>query len=139
VRRSYLFLFLMILALAIALTLAGRGLRRTREAKPQSPAAAGPVERVTLVIQGGAIDPATISVPKGREVRLTVMNHDPRMAHLTLSGYEDRVAIPPLLPRDHWTGEFLADRPGEDFAWVLNGAPTGRFAVTGSHLTDGHR
>jgi hypothetical protein len=68
-----------------------------------------------------------------------VVNHDPGVTRLTLSGYEDQVPIPPLLPDGRWTGAFLADRPGEDFAWVLDGIPTGRFAVTGSHLMDGHR
>lgn len=138
-KRSYLFLFLGILALAVALALAGRMPRGTRATRAGAPAAAAPTVTASIEIRGGAIEPATVSVPKDRRIRLTVVNHDAKTAQVTLSGYEDRVQIPPLRPRDHWTGEFLADRPGEDFAWILNGVPAGRFAVTGSHLLDGHR
>jgi hypothetical protein len=90
-------------------------------------------------VAGGRVQPPVTSVPKDHRVRLTVRNHDAKVAVLSLSGYEDRVRIPPLHPREHWTGEFLADRPGEDFAWVLNGEPAGRLAVTGQHLMEGHR
>jgi hypothetical protein len=58
---------------------------------------------------------------------------------LALAGYEDRLAIPALSPGATWSGEFIADRPGEDFAWLLDGVPAGRLAVTGSHLVEGHR
>ena len=34
---------------------------------------------------------------------------------------------------------FRADRPGGDFAWLVDGAPSGRFAVSGSHLEEGRR
>lgn len=138
-KRSYLYLFLAVLGLAVALALAGR---MRHGAPPRDTAAAGskaPIVSVSIEVKDGAIDPATVSVPKGDRVRLTVVNHDVTTAHVTLSGYEDRVQIPPLRPRDHWMGTFLADRPGGDFAWVLNGVPTGRFAVTGSHLEEGHR
>jgi hypothetical protein len=60
-------------------------------------------------------------------------------ARLTLAGYEDRLDIPALAPGAGWTGQFLADRPGEDFAWLLDGQPAGRLTVTGSHLVEGHR
>jgi hypothetical protein len=139
VKRSYLFLFLAVLGLAVALALAGRMPRGTGSRDRKAPAPEAPVAAVSIEIKNGAIDPATVSVPKDNRVRLTVVNHDVKTAQVTLSGYEDRIEIPPLRPRDHWTGMFLADRPGADFAWVLNGVPTGRFAVTGSHLEDGHR
>ena len=51
----------------------------------------------------------------------------------------NRPAAAPLAPGAGWTGEFLADRPGEDFAWLLDGEPAGRLTVTGSHLVEGHR
>jgi hypothetical protein len=139
VKRSYLYLFLAVLGLAVALALAGRMPRGAGSRDRAAPAIEAPAVAVSIEIKDGAIDPATVAVPKDHRVRLTVVNHDARTAQITLSGYEDRVQIPPLRPRDHWTGTFLADRPGGDFAWVLNGVPTGRFAVTGSHLEEGHR
>ena len=33
----------------------------------------------------------------------------------------------------------LADRPGDDFAWIVDGAAVGRLVVQGSHLVEGHR
>lgn len=138
-RRSYLHLLLTILALAVALTFAGRLRRGTHATRAGAPAAEAPSATVWIEIKNGAIQPATVSVPKGHRIRLTVANHDAKTAQVTLSGYEDHVQIPPLRPRDHWTGTFLADRPGEDFTWILNGVPTGRFAVTGPHLIEGHR
>ena len=35
--------------------------------------------------------------------------------------------------------EFTADRPGDDFAWIVNGIPAARLTVSGSHLIEGHR
>jgi len=138
-RRPYVVLLLVVLGLAIALTVVGRLHRGTQTPRGESPAAPAPSVAVTIEVKNGAIEPHATSVAKDHEVRLTVINHDSRIARVTLSGYEDRVSIPPLAPRDHWTGSFLADRPGEDFAWVLNGEPAGRFAVTGQHLIEGHR
>jgi hypothetical protein len=58
---------------------------------------------------------------------------------LRLSGYEDRVDSGDLAPGATWRGAFLADRPGEDFAWLVGGGPSGQLAVRGSHLVEGHR
>lgn len=138
-RRPYVTLLLVILGLAVALTIVGRLHRGGGVTRPETPAGPRPSVAITIEVKDGAIDPREISVPKDHEVRLTVINHDPKIARITLSGYEDRVSIPPLAPRDHWLGSFLADRPGEDFAWVLNGEPAGRFGVTGQHLIEGHR
>jgi len=33
----------------------------------------------------------------------------------------------------------LVDRPGDDFPWLVDGRPSGRFVVAGSHLEDGRR
>jgi hypothetical protein len=54
-------------------------------------------------------------------------------------GYEDRLGAVRVAPDSLWRGEFVADRPGQDFAWVLDGAPAGRLEVAGSHLVEGHR
>jgi hypothetical protein len=83
--------------------------------------------------------PESAQVPKDHRVRLTVRNRGTTPARLVLSGYEDRLSIPQLPPGAAWSGEFLADRPGEDFAWMLAGQPAGRLTVTGSHLVEGHR
>jgi hypothetical protein len=58
---------------------------------------------------------------------------------LALAGYEDRLDIPPLDPGTVWHGEFHAERPGEDFPWLLDGRPAGRLTVAGAHLVEGHR
>jgi hypothetical protein len=58
---------------------------------------------------------------------------------VVLSGYEDRVTLAALAPGARWTATLVADLPGDDFTWLVDGAPTGRFVVTGSHLVDGHR
>jgi hypothetical protein len=60
-------------------------------------------------------------------------------ATIALPGYEDRLTVPRLEPGAQWSGGFLADRPGDDFAWVVNERPAGRFLVAGSHLVEGHR
>ncbi len=136
-KRSYVRLFGLVVLLALALTALGRP-RRHETARP---AAAPPAPAVDLVIgiAGGQVSPALAAVPKGSRVRLRVDYRGVGPARLTLAGYEDRVSIPALAPGIVWTGEFLADRPGEDFAWVLDGRPAGRLTVTGSHLVEGHR
>ena len=93
---------------------------------------------VELEVRGGAVTPASLAVPKDHRVMLTVVNRGDRPARLALAGYQDRFSIA-LAPGATWRGAFLADRPGEDFAWLLDGTPVGRVAVTGSHLVEGHR
>jgi len=120
-----------------ALAVIGRGSHATPHAPVTAPAA--PVAALALAIEGGRVTPATTSVPVGTVVSLTIENRGARTVTVTLAGYDDRLAIGALAPRGRWTGRFVADRPGDDFTWSVDGAPAGRFAVTGSHLVEGHR
>ena len=136
-KRYLVLLAVVVAAGALALAL-GRNLRRSSVSAP----AEAPPPEATLVIMitpEHHILPATASVPKDHLVRLSVTNHGVRRASLTLMGYQDRFGVANLAPDSTWRGEFIADRPGDDFAWMLDGAPVGRLAVTGSHLVDGHR
>jgi hypothetical protein len=136
-KQGYLTLLAISLATAIALSVFGH---RT----PVAPHAAdahekAPREEVAIVIANGEVSPAVTSVSKDHLVRLTVANGGPAPVALRLAGYEDRVAIATFAPRETRTIEFLADRPGDDFTWLVDGRPRGRFAVTGSHLIGDHR
>ena len=135
-KARYLLLVIGIVVIALALTLLGRP--RPHEAPVSAPAPA-PVAMVTLTIEGGRLSPAITSVAKGTQVRLRVDMREARGVRLALAGYQDRLAIPALEPGTTWSGEFIADRPGEDFAWLIDGIPAGRLLVTGSHLVEGHR
>ena len=135
-KRPYLLLAAAVVVLAIALTVLGRP--RRAEA-PRPVAIETPVVELTIVIKAGRVSPAVSSVPKGDRVRLRVEHRGTATARLALAGYEDRLDIPALTPGTIWTAEFLADRPGEDFAWLLDGQPVGRLTVTGSHMVEGHR
>jgi hypothetical protein len=135
-KGHYLGLAIAVVVLAATLTLLGR----PRRAEPPATAAApAPVAVLELAIEGGRVAPAMASVPKDARVRLRVSVRGTRGVRLSLAGYQDRLAIPELAPGSSWTGEFFADRPGEDFAWLIDGVPAGRLAVTGSHLVEGHR
>jgi hypothetical protein len=135
-KGHYLGLAIAVVVLAATLTLLGR----PRRAEPPATAAAPtPVAVLELAIEGGRVAPAMASVPKDARVRLRVSVRGTRGVRLSLAGYQDRLAIPELAPGSSWTGEFFADRPGEDFAWLIDGVPAGRLAVTGSHLVEGHR
>ena len=135
--RRYALLF-------VALTLIGLGLNAWfRRARLESPAPARAAEAaidVALTITPESrIEPTEIAVAKDTRVRLTVTNRHRLAVSLALMGYQDRFAVAYLQPDSVWRGEFLADRPGDDFAWMLEGAPVGRLRVTGSHLVEGHR
>lgn len=135
--RSYRGLFITALALALLVSLAARMPRREGGRPVAAPPA--PATPLTLVVRGGAVEPGLVRVPKGGRVLLTVLNRGDRTVTLTLAGYRDRFRAGPLAPDSAWRGEFLADLPGEDFAWMLDGRPAGRLDVTGSHLVEGHR
>ena len=136
--RRYALLF-------VALTVIGLGLnawfRRARlEAPPPARTAqAGGIDVALIITPDSRIEPAEVAVAKDTRVRLTVTNHHRLAVSLALMGYQDRFAVAYLPPDSVWRGEFLADRPGEDFAWMLEGAPVGRLRVTGGHLVEGHR
>ena len=135
-KRYWILLFI---ALAVAALLMAT--RRSASVR-RAPAASTPAPVVELKLEllpGARIDPAEAGVPKDHRVRLTVVNHAGRAVTFTLAAYEDRVAPSALAPDSTCRLEFLADRPGDDFAWMLDGAPAGRLRVTGSHLVEGHR
>ncbi len=135
-KRRYVILAVAIVVVSVALTLLGRP---RRDEAPPIAASAAPVVELTIAIKAGKVSPAVTSVPKGHRVLLRVEHRGTTTAHLVLAGYEDLLDIPPLVPGTTWTAEFLADRPGEDFAWLLDGQPAGRLKVSGSHLIEGHR
>ena len=131
---------LVVAALIAAPALAGLA-RLPRRAAPRALAASTPVATadVSLVFAAGALSPERASVQKGERVRLTLENRGADTLAASLAGYQDRLRVPPLAPGARWQGEFLADRPGDEFAWLAGGRPIGRLAVTGSHLQEGHR
>ena len=133
--------YLVLLAVAVVLgaigLVAGRAIRLAP--RPESVAVQPEVALEITIGPGARITPAVASVPKDHRVRLTITNHDARPASLTLAGYEDRLGEVRVAPDSLWRGEFVADRPGQDFAWMLDGAPAGRLEVAGSHLVEGHR
>jgi hypothetical protein len=127
--------------LAIGLVVAGIGLGalarlpRTPEAPPPAP----PPERVQLVLAiraDGTVAPERMAAPKGSEVTLVAANEGASDRTLSLSGYEERVRVT-VAPGATKRVVFLADRPGGDFTWLVDGSPSGRFAVAGSHLEEG--
>ncbi len=137
-KRSYLLLFAGTVTLGLLLIALGRMMPR-REAVPSAPTAAAPPVSLTIEVRDGAITPETLSVPKDRRVFLRIVNRGRKPARLALAGYEDRLDCGAIDPGGTWSGDFLADRPGDDFAWLLDGQPTGRLSVTGSHMVEGHR
>lgn len=129
-----------LLAVALGLGLLA-GLAR-RIPQPTSPLptrlAARPEQSLMLTVSAGRVTPGECAVPVGTRVRLAALGAGRDTVQLSLMGYEDHVALA-LPPGATRTLEFDADRPGEDFAWLVNGAPAGRFRVTGSHLVKGHQ
>jgi hypothetical protein len=134
--------YLGLLVVVIALGLVAMVARRTIRTAPESGArpAARPVVALDLTITSDEhITPAVAAVPKDHLVRLTVTNRHRRQVTLTLMGYQDRFGVAYVAPDSVWRGEFVADRPGEAFAWMLEGSPVGKLQVTGSHLEEGRR
>lgn len=105
-------------------------------AEPPAPAE---ISTLSFVLSGSTLDPAVAAVPRGHHVVVAIHNAGTRPATLVLQGYEDLVRTGPIEPGKVWHGEFAAERPGEAFAWLADGVPVGRLAVTGSHLVEGHR
>lgn len=136
-KRSYWLLFAGTVLVGLALVSLGRAPRR--ETARETAAPRPPVVSISLEVRDGTVTPASVSVPRDRRVLLQVENRGRAPVRFTLAGYEDRLSAGAIAPGASWSGEFLADRPGEDFAWLLDGQPAGRFSVTGSHLVEGHR
>ncbi len=136
-RRSYWLLFAGTVLVGLGLVWLGHTPRRELARDVRPPEAL--VVSISLEIRDGAVTPDQISVAKDRRIRLMVRNLGRAAARFALAGYEDRVSPGVIAPGGSWSADFLADRPGEDFAWLIDGQPTGRFRVTGSHLVEGHR
>jgi hypothetical protein len=135
--RRWLLLLALVPVAALALGLLAR--RPHAEApRPQSVVAAPEID-LPLTLDGGRVEPEHAAVPEGRRVRLVVRNAGGDTAELRLAGYEDRVQMASLAPGETRRLSFLVDRPGDDFAWLVQGRPAGRLSVTGSHLIEGHR
>jgi len=126
-------------ALVVALVL-GVVARAPRTRAPHAPAQRTvPTESLRVAFADGVARPEVASVPEGRQLTLTLTNEGTRFIQVDLAGYEDRVPPASLGPGATRTVTFLADRPGEAFAFLVDGEPCGRLAVTGSHLPEGHR
>ena len=106
---------------------------------PSAPVAPAEVTTLSFVIGESGLDPALASVPLGHRVVVAIQNTRARPVALSLQGYEDRVRAAAIAPGEVWNGEFVAERPGEAFAWLVDAVPAGRLEVTGSHLVEGHR
>ena len=128
--------------LAVGLLVAGLALGGlARLPRPAAPTVvAAPAERRDIVIAiraDGTVIPERVTVPVGAEVTLVAANEGARPRALSLSGYGDRVDLL-VAPGKTGRSAFRAERPGHEFVWLVDGAPSGRFIVTGSHLIEGH-
>jgi hypothetical protein len=132
------YLALLVLALLAAFALTALG-HRPRRAAPAAAAAAVPEVAITVEVRHDRVSPEFVSVPKDHRVHLTLSNPGSAPLAIRLAGYEDRVAVNALAPGERRLIEFVADRPGGDFTWLIDGRPVGRVAVTGSHLVGDHR
>ena len=137
--RRYLLLFVATAILGLALSYAARSERLRPRMTKATAAAPAPRAAISLRVRDGSIDPSAARVPLGARVSLEVTNIGRDEARLALAGYGGRLPAIDIAPGAVWTGEFTADLPGEDFAWLIDGRPAGRLVVAGSHLIEGHR
>lgn len=137
-KRSYVILVVAVLAGASLVLAAGRP-RRAAVTPPTARSGAHLERADSLVIAGGSVAPARVEVPKGASLTVTISNRDAGARRVALLGYEGAVAPVTILPGGAATIRFDADRPGSDFAWLVDGKPAGLFVVQGSHLVEGHR
>ena len=136
--KRYVMLFFGVIAIGLALIVGSRLVRVPSSSRATAPGSSG-VDVSLTITPDYHIDPEVVTVPKDARVRLTVTNRYRLTVSLALMGYQDRIAAAYVPSDSVWRGEFVADRPGEDFAWMLEGTPVGRLRVTGSHLVEGHR
>ncbi len=135
--RRYGWIALAVVLGVLVVTAIVRAPRRAAEPAPAAPDA--PSVTLALELTDGAIEPANAQVPLGHRVRLEVAHRGTRATTLALAGYEGRVRFERIEPGTTVRAEFVADLPGEAFAWTIDGELAGRLAVTGSHLPEGHR
>ena len=136
--NRYLLLVVLAFGIALALGIVARA-PRTSAPRPARVAAEVPADSLRIAFADGAARPEAASIAEGRRLALTFVNEGAQAITVGLAGYEDRVPPAPLAPGASRTQVFVADRPGEAFAFLVDGEPTGRLAVTGSHLPEGHR
>jgi hypothetical protein len=138
--RRYLGLLVAIVAVSVAASLWGRPTMSHRRSGASPDAASGPaVEALLRIEHDGTMTPDMVVVEKGTRVAVSLRNESARPVRVELPGYQDRIAPGQIEPGATWRGEFVADRPGDDFAWLLHGKTAGRLVVNGSHLIEGHR
>ena len=133
-KRPYLRLAVTVAVVGLALGLLSRLPRRDSARLRPTPAA----ERFEVSVEIGADGSVTAdptSVPKGAFLVFRVVNLGTLPRTLSLSGYEERLRLR-VTPGEFAHAILRADRPGSDLAWLVDGTPTGRFAVTGSHLEE---
>ncbi len=135
--RAYIVLFGVAIAAALVLTVVGRRPRAPIAERVEAPA--GPSVSVRIAVRAHGVLPPRTRVPLGARVTLHARNADAVARTLALSGYDDRVSRTTIAGQDSVTLTFVADRPGDDFAWLVDAEPAGVFAVAGSHLVEGHR
>lgn len=136
--KRYLVLFGVAVILAMVVLAAGRNVDFA-PGREETLASPPPFELDLTITAQGHLVPSLASVPKDHVVRLEVANRFRKPVSLKLLGYEDRGVALTVASDSVWRGEFIVDRPGEDFAWMLDGVPSGQLRVTGSHLVEGHR
>jgi hypothetical protein len=134
--RRYLGLFLIAALAGLGATLLARGSR----APVAAPApAAGPAVTMAITLGPRDLSASTERLPLGASVALTVSNASGARARLRLSGYEDVIDTGTLEAGAADTIHFVADRPGDRFAWLVGDELRGRLDIVGSHLEEGHR
>jgi hypothetical protein len=132
--------YVVLFCVAIAATALASALARNRAPSAQpEPVAITAARAVAVEIHDDRVIANPASVTVGERLALSIVNHSRHAAQLALAGYEGRLDVPLLAPDSTWHGELIADRPGEQLAWLVDGTPRGRFDVTGSHLEEGHR
>jgi len=133
--------YAIVLAVAVAAALALGAIARAPRGREARTVAAhqAPSETLSVAFSAGSARPEVVSVTAGHRVTATLVNEGTRPIAAALAGYEDRFALATIAPGTSRTVTFVADRPGEAFAWLVDGEPCGRLAVTGSHLEEGHR
>ncbi len=105
---------LLVGACALALAVAAGG---AAGAAPEAPL------EFTVVLDDGRIEPARLTVPAGRRVKLVVVNRgtgacefesdEPRVEKVLPPGASSFVVLPPLRPGSyHFTDEYNPDSPG---------------------------
>lgn len=137
--RRYFLVFLAVLAVGVALGYATHSGRLGARASRPSEVVPVPRVAVSLTVHDSTVTPADAMVPLGSRVSLEIANEGQDVVELALAGYAGRLPVIRVEPGAIGHGEFTADLPGEDFAWLVNGRPLGRLTVAGSHLIEGHR